>query len=159
MPGVESSFEAPSHLRIPISLLPSLAKIIVGSDIFIHLLGKPFQSLRWLPSKILRCWSWPESLDHSFDDNLIWHRWHLGFESQESSDICLQVLFIVLCTLEQCLGSYWLRLETLEASYQHVLQLLPRRDRSQAKGRVPRLSYTPDRHDEGFCHDSCVALL
>jgi hypothetical protein len=32
---------------------------------------------------------------------------------------------MVLRTLEQCLGSYWLRLETLEASYQHVLQLLP----------------------------------
>jgi hypothetical protein len=64
-------------------------------------------------------------LDHSFDDNLIRHRWRLGSESQESSDICLQVLFMVLCTLEQSLGSYWLRLEALEASYQHVLQLLP----------------------------------
>jgi hypothetical protein len=73
--------------------------------------------------KILRCWSWPEPLDHSFDDNLIWHRWCLGSESQESSDICMQVLFVVLHTLEQCLGSYWLRLETLKASYQHVLQL------------------------------------
>jgi hypothetical protein len=117
MPGVESSSEAPSHLRIPVSLLPSLAKIIVSSDIFIHLLEKLFQSLWWLPSKILRCRSFPKPLDHSFDDNLIWHCWRLGSESQESLNICLQVLFMVLHTLEQCLGNYWLRLETLEASY------------------------------------------
>jgi hypothetical protein len=32
---------------------------------------------------------------------------------------------MVLHTLEQGLDSYWLRLETLKASYQHVLQLLP----------------------------------
>jgi hypothetical protein len=51
MPRVESSSEAPRHVRIPVSLLPSLAKIIVSSDIFIHLLEKIFQSLRWLPAK------------------------------------------------------------------------------------------------------------
>jgi hypothetical protein len=125
MPGVESSSEAPSHLKIPISLLPSLAKIIVSSDIFIHLLEELLQTLWWLPSKILRCLSWPEPLDHSFNDNLISHHWRLGSKSQESLDVCLQVLFMVLRTLEQCLGSHWLRLETLEASYHHVLQLLP----------------------------------
>jgi hypothetical protein len=38
MPRVEPSSEAPSHLRIPIGLLPSLPKVIVSSDIFIHLL-------------------------------------------------------------------------------------------------------------------------
>jgi hypothetical protein len=64
--GVESSYEAPSHLKIPVSLLPSLAKIIIGSDIFIHLLEELLQSLWWLRSKILRCQSWPEPLDHSF---------------------------------------------------------------------------------------------
>jgi hypothetical protein len=74
MSGVESSFEAPSHLRIPVSLIPSLAEIIVGSDIFIHLLEDVLQSLWWLPSKILRCQSWPEPLDRSFNDNLIRHR-------------------------------------------------------------------------------------
>jgi hypothetical protein len=121
MLGVESSSEAPSHLRIPVSLLPSLAKIIVSSDIFIHRLEELLQSLWWLPSKILRCRSWPESLDNRFNDNLIRHRWCLGSESQESSDVCMKVFFMVLRTLEQCLGSYWLRLETLEASYQHVL--------------------------------------
>jgi hypothetical protein len=70
-----------------------------------------------------------------------------------------QLLFMVLRTLEQCLGSYWLRPKTLEASYQHVLQLLPCRDRSRAKGRIPRLSYTFDHHDEGFRHDSRVAPI
>jgi hypothetical protein len=54
MSGVESFAEASSHLRIPVSLLLSLAKIIVSSDIFIHLLEELFQSLWWLPSKILR---------------------------------------------------------------------------------------------------------
>jgi hypothetical protein len=43
MPGVESSSEAPSHLRIPISFLTSLAEIIVSSDVFIHLLEKFLQ--------------------------------------------------------------------------------------------------------------------
>jgi hypothetical protein len=45
MPRVESSSEAPSHLRIPVSFLPSLAKIIVASDILIHLLEKLLQGL------------------------------------------------------------------------------------------------------------------
>jgi hypothetical protein len=121
MPRLKSSSEAPSHLRIPIGLLPSLPKVIASSDVFIHLLEELFQSLRWLPSKILCCRSWSEPLDHSFDDILIWHHWRLGSELQKFSDLCLQVLFMVLCILEQGLGSYWLRLETLEASYQHVL--------------------------------------
>jgi hypothetical protein len=121
MPRVESSFETPDHLRIPVGLLPSLLKVIVSSDVIIHLLDELFQSLWWLPSKILRCRSWSEPLDHSFNDKLIWHRWRLGSKSQKSLDICLQVLLMVLRTLEQGSGSYWLRLETLKASYQHVL--------------------------------------
>jgi hypothetical protein len=40
MPGVKSSSEAPSHLRIPVRFLPSLAEIVVNSDVFIHLLEK-----------------------------------------------------------------------------------------------------------------------
>jgi hypothetical protein len=40
MPGVESSSEAPSHLIIPVGFLPSLVKIIVSADVFIHLLEK-----------------------------------------------------------------------------------------------------------------------
>jgi hypothetical protein len=159
MPRVESSYEGPSHLRILVSFLSSMVKIIISSDILIHLLEKLLQSLWWLPCKILRCRSWPEPLNHSFDDDLIRHRGRLGSELKESLDICLQVLLVVLHTLEQCLGSHWLHLETLEAGYQHVLQLFPRHDRSRAKGRVPRLSYTPDCHDEGFRHDRRVAPI
>jgi hypothetical protein len=38
MPWVESSAEAPGHLRISVGFFPSLSKIIVGSDVLIHLL-------------------------------------------------------------------------------------------------------------------------
>jgi hypothetical protein len=38
MPGVKSSSEAPSHFRIPICFLPSLAEIIISPDVLIHLL-------------------------------------------------------------------------------------------------------------------------
>jgi hypothetical protein len=122
---MKSSSEASSHLRIHVSFLSSLAEIIVNSDILIHLLEELLQVLWWLPGEILCCRSWQEPLNHSFDDDLIRHLWRLGSESQKSSNVCLQVLFMVLRTLEQCLGSQWLRLETLEAGYQHVLQLLP----------------------------------
>jgi hypothetical protein len=71
-------------------------------------------------AKILRRWSWSEPLDHGRNDNLIGHYRHLGSQSQEPSDIRLEVLFLVLCALEQSLSSDWLRLETLEASDQHV---------------------------------------
>jgi hypothetical protein len=125
MPRVEPSPEAPSHLGVSVGLFPSLSKVIIGPDVLVHLLQKLFQSLWWLPGKILhhRCWS--EPFDHSLDDNLIWHRSCLGPESQKYSDICLQVFLMVLHALEQGLGSYWFRLETLKAGYQHVLQLLP----------------------------------
>jgi hypothetical protein len=45
MPGVKSSSEAPSHLRIPICFLPSLTEVIVSSDVFMHLLEKLLQVL------------------------------------------------------------------------------------------------------------------
>ena len=73
MPGVESSSEAPSHFRIPMRFLPSLAEIIVSSDVFIHLLEKLLQGLWWLPCKILCCGSWSEAFDHGLDDDFIRH--------------------------------------------------------------------------------------
>jgi hypothetical protein len=100
MPEVESSSEAPSHLRIPVIFLPSLAKIIVSSDVLIHLLEKLLQGLWWHPCKILCCRSWSEPLDHGFDDDLIRHRSRLGSKSKESTEICLQVLLMVLRALE-----------------------------------------------------------
>jgi hypothetical protein len=115
VPGVKSSSKAPSHLRIPISFLPSLAKVIVSSDVFIHLLEKLLQGLWWLPCKILCCGSWSEPLDHGLIDNLIGYCRRLSSQSQESSDVRLQVLLMVLCALEQILNSDWLRLEALEA--------------------------------------------
>jgi hypothetical protein len=115
MPGVESSSEAPSHLIIPVHFFPSLAKIVVNSDVFIHFLEELLQGLWWIPCKILCCGSWSKPLDHGFDDNLIGHCRHLSSQSQEPSDVRLQVLLVVLRALEEGLGSDWLRLEALEA--------------------------------------------
>jgi hypothetical protein len=100
MPRVESSSEAPSHLRVSIGFFPSLPKVIVGLDVLVHFLQKLLQSLWGLPGEILHCWSWSEHLDHSLNNNLIWHRWRLSSETQKPSDIRLQVLLMVLCTLE-----------------------------------------------------------
>jgi hypothetical protein len=104
MPGVESSSEASSHLGIPVSFLPSLAEVIVSSDVLIHLLEKLLQGLWWFPCKILCCQSWSEPLDHGFDDDLIGYRWRLGSKSQEPSDVCLQVLLIVTT---QCYSGFF----------------------------------------------------
>jgi hypothetical protein len=38
MPQMDSSSEAPGHFGESVSFLPSLAKIIVSSDVLIHLL-------------------------------------------------------------------------------------------------------------------------
>jgi hypothetical protein len=104
MTRVKSSFEAPSHLRIHVSFLTSPTEIIVSSDVFIHLLEKLLQGLRWLSCKILCFWSWSEPLDHGLDDDFIRHRWRLGSQPHEPSDVCLQVLLMVLRALEQSLA-------------------------------------------------------
>jgi hypothetical protein len=115
MSGVKSSSEAHSHLRIIVRFLPSLVEIVVSSNVFIHLLEKLLQGLRWLPCKILCCGFWSEPLDHGLDDDFIRHYWRLGSQLQEPSDVCLQVLLMVLRALEQSLSSHWLCLEALEA--------------------------------------------
>jgi hypothetical protein len=43
MPSVDSSSEAPGHLRKPVGFFPSLAEIIISPDVFIHLLKKLLQ--------------------------------------------------------------------------------------------------------------------
>ena len=73
VPGVNSSSEAPGHLREPVSFLPSLAEVIVSSDVLIHLLKQFLQSLWGLPGEILSNRSWPKTLDHGFNDNFIGH--------------------------------------------------------------------------------------
>jgi hypothetical protein len=71
VPGVNSSSEAPVHLRKPVCFLPSLAEIIIGPDVLIHLLKEFLQGLWGLPGKILSCRSWPKPLDHGLIDNFI----------------------------------------------------------------------------------------
>jgi hypothetical protein len=45
MPRVDSSSEAPSHLKKSISFLPSLAEVIVSPDVLILFLKQLLQSL------------------------------------------------------------------------------------------------------------------
>jgi hypothetical protein len=115
MPGMEFSSEAPSHLRIPVCFLPSLAEIIISPDVLIHLLKEFLQGLWWLSCKILGCGSWLKPLDHGLNDNLIGHCRSLSSQTQEPSDVRLQVLLMVLRALEHGLSSYWLHLKALEA--------------------------------------------
>jgi hypothetical protein len=73
MPRMKPTSKAPGHLRKPVGLLPSLAKIIVSLDVLIHLLKQLLQSLWRLSNKILSCGSWPESLDHGLNDDFVRH--------------------------------------------------------------------------------------
>jgi hypothetical protein len=116
MPGVDSSSEAPGHLRKSIGFFPSLAEIIVSPDIFIHLLKKLLQCLWGFPGKILSRRSWPKPFDHGLNDNFIRHYGRLCSQTQEPSDIRLNVFLVVLRALEQSLSSDWLRLKPLETS-------------------------------------------
>jgi hypothetical protein len=125
MPWVDSSSEAPGHLREPVGFLPSLVKVIVSPDVFIHLLKQLLQSLRRLSSKILGSRSWTKPLDHGLNDNFIGHYRRLCSQTQEPSDVCLEILLMILRALKQSLSCDWLRLKALETCHQHVLELLP----------------------------------
>jgi hypothetical protein len=125
MPWVDSPSEAPGHLREPVGFLPSLMKVIISADVFIHLLKQFLQGLRGFPGKVLGRRSWPKPLDHGLNDNFIGHRWRLCPQTQEPSDIRLEVFFVILRALEQSLSGNRLRLKPLETGDQHVLQLLP----------------------------------
>jgi hypothetical protein len=125
MPRVDSSSEAPGHLREPVSLLPSLAEIIVSPDVLIHLLKQLLQSPWRLSSEVLGSRSWTKPLDHGLNDNFIGHCRCLCSQTQEPSDICLEILLMVLRALKQGLSCNWLCLKALETCYQHILELLP----------------------------------
>jgi hypothetical protein len=125
MPWVDSPSEAPSPLREPVGFLPSLAKIIVSADIFIHLLKQLLQSMWRLSRKILGSRSWTKPLDHGLNDNIIGHSRRLCSQTQESSDVCLEILLMILRALKQSLSCNWLHLKALETCHQHVLELLP----------------------------------
>jgi hypothetical protein len=103
--GVDSSSEAPSHLRKPVGFFLSLAEIIISPDVFIHLLKKLLQGLWGFPSKILSRRSWLKPFDHGLNENFIGHRGRLCSQTQEPSDIRLKVLLVVLRALEQSLSS------------------------------------------------------
>jgi hypothetical protein len=124
MPWVDSSSVAPIHFRKHVSFFPSLAEIIISPDVFIHLLKELLQGLRGFPGKILSRRSWPKPFDHGLNENFIGQCGRLCSQTQEPSDIRLEVFFVVLCALEQSLSSDRLRLKTLETGDQHVLQLL-----------------------------------
>ena len=159
MPRVDSSSEAPGHLRESVSFFPSLAEVVVSPDILIHLLKQLLQCLWGLPGEVLSHRSWPKTLNHGLNDNFIGHCERLCPQSQEPSDIHLKVFLMVLHTLEQGLSYDLLRLKALETGHQHVLKLLPRRDCPWPKGRIPCLGHVPDCHDEGLSHDSCIASI
>jgi hypothetical protein len=159
MPRVNSSSEAPCHFRKSVSFLPSLAEIVVSPNVFIHLLKQLLQSLWGLPGEVLSCGSWPKTLNHGLNDNFIGHCGRLCPQSQEPSDIRLEVFLIVLRALEQGLSSDWLRLKALETGHQNVLELLPRRNCPWPKGRISWLSHVLYCHDEGLSHDSCITSV
>jgi hypothetical protein len=117
MPQVDSSSEAPGHLREPVSVLPSLAEVIVSPDVLIHLLKQLLQSLWRLSSEVLGSRSWTKPLNHGLNDNFIGHCRRLCSQTQEPSDICLEILLMVLRALKQGLSCDWLRLKALETCH------------------------------------------
>jgi hypothetical protein len=159
MPRVNSSSEVPGHLRESVSFLPSLAEVVVSPNVFIHLMKQLLHSLWGLPSEVLSRGSWPKTLNHGLNDNFIGLCGRLCPQSQEPSDIRLEVFLMVLRALEQGLSYDWLRLKALETGHQHVLELFPRRNCPWPKGRIPCLGHVPDCHDEGLSHDSCIASV
>jgi hypothetical protein len=159
MPRVDSSSEAPGHLRESVSFLPSLAEVVVSPDVLIHLLKQLLQSLWGLSGEVLSRGSWSKTIDHGLNDNFIGHCGRLCPQSQEPSDIRLKVFLMVLRALEQSLSYDWLRLKSLETGNQHVLELLPRRDCPWPKRGIPCLGYVPDCHDEGLRHDYSIAPI
>jgi hypothetical protein len=125
MPRVDSSSEAPSHLRKSISFLPSLVEVIVSPDVLIHFLKQHLQSLGGFPGEVLSRRSWPKTFDHGLNDNFIGHCGRLCSQTQEPSDISLKLLLMVLYALEQGLSYDWLRLKPLKTGNQHVFKFLP----------------------------------
>jgi hypothetical protein len=114
MPWVDSPSEAPGHLRELVGFFPSLTKVIVSADVFIHLLKQLLQSLWRLSSKILGSRSWTKPLDHGLNDNFIGHCRRLCSQTQEPSDVCLEILLMILRALKQSLSCDWLRLKALK---------------------------------------------
>jgi hypothetical protein len=60
MTRVDSSSEAPSHLRKFVSFLPSLSEVIISPNVLVYFLKQLLQSLGGFPSEVLGRRSWPK---------------------------------------------------------------------------------------------------
>jgi hypothetical protein len=156
---MDSSSEAPGHFREHVCFLPSLAEVIVSPDVLIHLLKQLLESMWGLSSEILSIRSWTKPLNHGFNENFIGHCRRLCSKTQEHSDICLDVLLMILRALKQGLSYDWLRLEALETCHQHIFELLPQSNGPWPKRRIPCLGHISNCHDEGLGHDNCIASI
>ena len=85
MPRIESSPEAPGHLRESEGFLPSLAKVIISTNVLVHFLEQLLQSLRRLPSKVLGCRSRTKPLDHGFSAIAMVYSF---FGRHDEGDVC-----------------------------------------------------------------------
>jgi hypothetical protein len=81
--------------------------------------------VRRLPCKIVSSWSWPEPLDHGFDDDVVLDYRSLSQKPEEPLDKRLKVLIWLLGALKQGFCSDGLGLKTLEAGKKHFFELRP----------------------------------
>jgi hypothetical protein len=68
-------------------------------------------------SEILGSSSWTKPLNHGLNDNFIGHCRRLCSQTQEPSDICLEILLMILRALKHGLSYDWLRLKALETCH------------------------------------------
>ena len=97
---MDSFAKAPGHFGESVSFLPSLAEVVVSSDVLIHLLKQLLQSLWGLPAEVLSRRSWPKPLDHGLNNNFIRQCRRLSSQTEEPSDVRLKVLLMVLRALK-----------------------------------------------------------
>lgn len=152
-------FEAPATLQF-LRLLSMLMKIIVCSDILVHLLYPLLQRMRRFPGKVLWCWVWAKALNHCFDamsSGMLgaWARMEGTFR-QKLEDIYL-VLKHTRIKLEQFLVSF----ESLRSLWgsEKVLKFLPWGDMSWSKRIIPCLCYIVYYHDKGLRHNYWVTTI
>jgi hypothetical protein len=128
MTPVDSSSEAPGHFREPVCFLPSLAEVIVSPDVLIHFLKQLLKSLWGLSREILSSRSWTKPLNHGFNNNFIRHCRSLCSQTQEPSDICLEVLLMILCALKQGLRCDWKLVTSISLIFYHEVMVPGQRE-------------------------------
>jgi hypothetical protein len=124
MPRVDSSSEAPSHLRKPISFLPYLAEIIISLDVLIHFLKQLLQSLGGFLAKYLAIGPSRRPLIMA---SMTISLGTVGTCALRRKNLqhTPEGTLMVLCALKQGLSSDWLCLKPFKTGDQHVLKLLP----------------------------------